>query len=42
MMHKIVNGLIVHTHANGCTWRTKEKNQIESTDGMQAKNPSKV
>ena len=39
---KIVSELIVHTRANGCTWRTKEKNQSESTDGVPTKDSPKV
>ena len=37
MMHKIIGELIVHAHANECTWRTKEKNQTESTDRVPTK-----
>ena len=39
---KIVSELIAHICANGCTWRTKEKNQLESTSGVLAKDPSQV
>ena len=39
---KIVNELIVYICANGCTWRTKEKNQSKGTGGVLAKDPSNV
>ena len=39
---KIVSELIVHTHANGYTWRTKEKNQSKGTGSVLAKDPPKV
>ena len=39
---KIFSELIVYTRANGCTWRIKEKNQSKGTNGVSAKDPSKV
>ena len=39
---KIVSELIIHTCVNGCTWRTKEKNQSKGTGGVPAKDPPKV
>ena len=39
---KIANELIVHTRANGCTWKTKEKNQSKGTGGVPAKDSPKV
>ena len=39
---KIVSELIIHTRANECTWRTKEKNQSKGTGGVLAKDPLKV
>ena len=32
----------LHTCANGCTWRTKEKNQSKDINGVPAKNHLKV
>ena len=39
---KMVSELIVHTCVNGCIRRTKKKNRSKGTDGVPAKNPSKV
>ena len=39
---KIISELIVHTCVNGCTWKTKEKNQSKDIDGVPAKDPPKV
>ena len=39
---KIVSKLIVHTCVNGCTWKTKEKNESKDIDGVPAKDPPKV
>ena len=42
MMHKKVSVSWSSTHFNGCTWRTKEKNQSNGTGGLLVKDPPKV